>query len=184
MWSGAAEGDTIDRRMTKGESVRTAMRVSSFCVIVTLVLLSAATAAGDTYVIDPDGTGDFPTIQDAVNAATDGDIIELMQGTFTGDGNRDIQVPSRPITIRAEYGGNYMNCQIDCDGSAREEHRGFRFGPEVGTGDATLEGIGIINGYTTGNGGGIRVEGADPTIDNCAVVFCTADGSDTKGGGI
>jgi len=55
-WSGAAEGATIDRRMTKEESVRTAMRVSSFCVIVALVLLSAATAAGDTYVIDPDGT--------------------------------------------------------------------------------------------------------------------------------
>jgi len=164
--------------------MKTARQVLLQTIVVALLLIAVVTARGDTFVVQLDGTGDFPTIQDAVDAATDGDIIELMQGTFTGDGNRDIQVLSRPITIRAEYGGNYMNCQIDCDGSAREEHRGFRFGPEVGTGDATLEGIGIINGYTTANGGGIRVEGADPTIDNCAVVFCTADGSDTKGGGI
>jgi len=133
--------------------------------------------------LDPDGTGDYPTIQAAINAAFDGDIIELTDGTFEGEGNRDIQVPARPIAILSQS-NDYEACIIDCGGSAREEHRGFRFGPEVGTGDATMEGIGIINGYTTANGGGILIEGASPTIARCAVAMCTADGGTTRGGGV
>jgi hypothetical protein len=42
------------------------------------------------YVVHPYGTGDYPTIQATVTAADDGDIIELTDGTFTGDGNRDV----------------------------------------------------------------------------------------------
>ena len=41
-----------------------------------------------TYLVNPEGTGDFPTIQAAIDAVVDGDIIELNDGTFTGDGNR------------------------------------------------------------------------------------------------
>ena len=159
------------------------MRTGVFGAAAALVILAAGTAAGTIYVVSPDGLGDYPTIQAAVLAATDGDVIELTDGTFTGDGNRDIQVPARPIAIWSQS-GDYMECIIDCGGSAREEHRGFRFGPEVGTGDATLTGVGIINGYTSANGGGILIEEANPTISNCAVAFCTADGGLTRGGGI
>jgi len=161
----------------------TAMRSSALGAAVALVLVLAGAASADTYVVQPDGLGDYPTIQAAVNAAFDGDIIELADGTFTGEGNRDIQVPSRPITIQSQS-GNYEDCIIDCEGSARAEHRGFRFGPEVGTGDVMLKGIGIINGYTTTNGGGIQIYGCEPEIRNCAIAQCTVVGSPLKGGGI
>ena len=40
--------------------------------------LSAAGAA--TYVIRPDGTGNFPNIQAAINAVAPGDTLELADG--------------------------------------------------------------------------------------------------------
>ena len=122
--------------------------------IAALLAAVAGTASAATYVVQADGLGDFPTIQAAVLAAGDDDIIELTDGIFTGEGNRDIMVPARPITIRSES-DDYLLCMIDCEGSARAEHRGFWFEDAVGTGDVTLQGIGIINGYTTTGGGGI-----------------------------
>ncbi len=159
----------------------TATRARAFGVAVAFILVAAGTATGATYVVSPDGLGDYPTIQAAVNAATDGDIIELADGTFTGDGNRDIAVPSRPITIRSQS-SNYLDCVIDCEGSARAEHRGFRFETAVGSGNVMLENIGIVNGYVTDGGGGIWIIGADPTIDGCAIAFCTAGGASNGGG--
>ena len=37
-----------------------------------------------TYVVDPYGTGDFPTIQAAIDAAADGDVICLTNGHSSG----------------------------------------------------------------------------------------------------
>jgi hypothetical protein len=48
---------------------------------------TAATATGAAYVIHPHGSRDFPTIQAAVVAAIDGDVVELVNGTFRGSGN-------------------------------------------------------------------------------------------------
>ena len=66
----------------------------------TLVLILSGAAVSETYIVNPEGTGDFPTIQAAVDAASDGDLIELADGTFTGDGNRDIDY----LTIIDEAG--------------------------------------------------------------------------------
>ncbi|MCK4511978.1 hypothetical protein KAW64_09575, partial [bacterium] len=163
--------------------MNTVKRAGLFSIVIAVVLAAGGAAMAATFVISPDGLGDYPTIQAAVNAATDGDIIELTDGTFTGDGNRDIAVPSRPITIRSQS-GNCMDCVIDCEGSARAEHRGFRFETAVGTGDVTLEDIGIINGYVSDGGGGIWIIGASPRIDGCAISMCTVAGNYNKGGGI
>jgi pectin methylesterase-like acyl-CoA thioesterase len=66
-----------------------------------LLLISTSTPAfAATYVVSPDGSGDFPTIQAAIDAAVDGGIIELTDGTFTGDGNRDIDYAGKSITVR------------------------------------------------------------------------------------
>jgi hypothetical protein len=145
--------------------------------------LASSPAAGSTYTIRPDGSGDYATIQAAVDAAGPGDIIELVNGTYTGDGNRDIVVPAVDLTIRSE-GGVVEDCTIDCGGSARSVHRGFYFASS-GAGSATLQGIGVINGYVSADGGGgIWVAGSSPTITDCAVGFCTATGSSAKGGGL
>ena len=56
-----------------------------------VVWLYASTTVAATYVVTADGSGDFPTIQAAISAAINGDVIELTDGTFTGEGNRDIE---------------------------------------------------------------------------------------------
>jgi predicted outer membrane repeat protein len=134
--------------------------------------LLALPAGARTYVITPAGTGDFGTIQAALNAVSDGDVIELINGTFTGPGNRDLDYLGKAVTVRS-VSGNPINCVIDCTGSHAEAHRGFYF--HYGATEATrLEGITIKNGYvpaTTGNpwGGAILCYNASPTITNCVL---------------
>ena len=161
---------SVPRAQAKEETVRTAIRTGLFIVV---LVATAGTATADTYVIQPDGSGDYPTIQAAVNAAAHGDTVELVDGTYTGDGNRDIVIPAQFIWIRGQS-GNYMNCIIDCEGGPGEEHRGFHLTGELGTGDVTIMDIAIMYGYTTGVGGGIWIEDAEPEIRDCAVAFCTA----------
>ncbi|MBN2564087.1 MAG: hypothetical protein JXB46_00090 [Candidatus Eisenbacteria bacterium] len=57
-------------------------------------------------------TGCWRDIESAgcLSAATDGYTIELTNLTFTGDGDKDIIVPSRPITIRSQVGRYGQGC--------------------------------------------------------------------------
>jgi hypothetical protein len=50
------------------------------------LLILAPVAATEIYAVRPDGIGDFPTIQAAINAAHDGDVIVLAEGTFSSPG--------------------------------------------------------------------------------------------------
>ena len=116
-------------------------------------------------VVKPDGTGDYPTIQAAIEAC-DCDTILLADGRFMGDGNRDIDFLGCATVVRSQNGAEA--CTIDCGGP---EHRGFSFisgeGPE-----SVLEGVTIINGYklwSDPNGGGILCEGSSPTLRGCRI---------------
>ena len=107
----------------------------------------AVSVSATIHVVKPDGTGDFPTIQAAVDASTDGAIVELTDGTFAGDGNRDIDYARKAIVIRSQS-GNPDACIIDCQGSAPEPHRGFLFTNDEGP-DSVLEGFTITNGFAS-----------------------------------
>ena len=61
--------------------------------------LAVASADARTWHIQPDGTGDAPTIQAAVDQAIDGDVVELANGTFEGSGNRGVFVGGMSLTI-------------------------------------------------------------------------------------
>ena len=112
---------------------------------------------GETYVVNPEGTGDFPTIQAAIAGVQHGDVIELTDGTFTGDGNRDMDYLGKAITIRSQS-GNPQACIIDCAGSRGDPHRGFSFVSDEGP-ESVLEGVTIANGYLPPPGWGAGVEG-------------------------
>jgi hypothetical protein len=130
--------------------------------------LLAGPAFGSTYVVNPDGTGDFPTIQAAVDAAVNGDVIELGSGVFTGDGNRDVDYLGKAITIRSQGGPGA--CVIDCQGSAGEPHRGFYFFLLEGP-DSVLGGVTITHGRSWG-GAAVYCYGihCSPTITRCVFV--------------
>ncbi len=146
-----------------------------------LVSCSAMVAFGATYLVKPDGSGDFPNILQAVIAAQPGDVIELGSGTFTGSGNRDVGFEGKSITIRSQ-GGDPAQCIIDCQGSAQASHRAFLFINGEGPG-AILEGVTIIHGYSVW-GGGVAIMGstATPRITNC--VFSQNASPASEGGGI
>ncbi|PIE75870.1 hypothetical protein CSA17_05225 [bacterium DOLJORAL78_65_58] len=106
-----------------------------------------------TYVIRPDGTGALPTIQAALNMAATGDTIALADGTFTGDGNRDLDFLGKAVTLLGQSGDPELAI-IDCGGSLAQPHRAFVFqnGENV---TSVVQDIGITNGNVGGDGGAI-----------------------------
>jgi hypothetical protein len=90
-------------------------------------LLPFSVAEAEVWVLNPDGTGDLPTIQEAISAvAHSGDIIELTDGVYTGYGNRDLHNMGKSFLIRSQS-GNPANCIVDIQGSEDEWHWGIAY---------------------------------------------------------
>jgi predicted outer membrane repeat protein len=132
--------------------------------------VSSLVASASTYLVRPDGLGDFPFIQDAINAAVNGDVIELTSGIFSGPRNWNLDYSGKAITIRAQ-GGPGSVCIIDCWGMARGVIFQSGEGPE-----SRLEDVTIINGHTIQDGGACVVTGASPTFIGCEFSYSTAYG--------
>ena len=152
-------------------------------LIPSMIIALSAAASGATYLVCPDGSGDFLTIQEAIVASDSGDIVELCSATFTGDGNRDIDYGGKAITVRSQS-GNPEACIIDCQGSESDLHRGFYFHSGEDS-NSVLQGVTITNGYVMGiptdNGGAVLCcSTSSPTITNCRITSSRA----FLGGGI
>ncbi len=136
-----------------------------------LIVGLAITASAETIVVKSNGNGDYPTIQEAIDAASDGDVIQLENGTYKGPGNRDLSFHGKALRV-ASASDNPMSCIIDCEGSEADPHRGFLFESGEGSG-SVLRGICITGGYTSGAwpedaGGGIYCRNStSPSIENC-----------------
>lgn len=91
-----------------------------------LLALLAAPAFAVTWVVHPDGTGDVPTIQAAIDSAHSGDVVELTDGVYLGDQNRDLVVYDESVLVRSAS-GDPTSCIIDCQGSASAAHWGISF---------------------------------------------------------
>jgi hypothetical protein len=140
---------------------------------------------------------DFGTIQEAIEAAVDGDVIEVAPGRYTGPGNRDIDFLGRAITVRSVSGPDATI--IDCTGTAGDSaisHRGFYF-HRAEKQNSVLSGFTVKGGRIGGSeippahaqwrpspahpiGGGIYCEYSSPTIIDCVISSCDAE----VGGGI
>jgi len=117
-----------------------------------LLVLAPSAVLGSIIEVNPEGP---LTIQAAVDMAQDGDQIVLLNGTFTGPGNRDITFRGKQLIVRSEDNLPAL-CTIDCQGSAADPHRGFRF-EDGETLESVVSGITITNGYMNDWGGGIMV---------------------------
>ena len=60
---------------------------------------------GDPTISDPDEDGSaahpFDAIQEGINAALPSDEVVILDGTYTGDGNRDLDFGGKDITVRS-----------------------------------------------------------------------------------
>ena len=109
--------------------------------------------------------GDQPTIQAGIDAASDGDTVLVADGTYTGEGNKNLDFKGKAITVQSENGAE--SCIIDCE----NEGRGFYFHTGEGV-DSVVSGFTITNGRPTGatlHSGGIYCSSSSPTITNCII---------------
>ncbi|MCJ7778912.1 MAG: right-handed parallel beta-helix repeat-containing protein, partial [Sedimentisphaerales bacterium] len=149
-------------------------RLSLSLVVIWGLLFCSVVHAGTLYVPSVENS----TIQDAINAASNGDIIIVSPGNYTGIGNRDLVFSGKAITVRSMHPDDpcvVASTIIDCQGLGRA----FYFHSGEGT-TAVVWGITIKNGDAD-YGGGIECFGASPTIKNCTLSNCTAT---AYGGGI
>jgi parallel beta-helix repeat protein len=150
-----------------------------------LLLVVSCPAEAVTITVKADGTGDYPTIQAAIDAAVNGDELVAEPGTYTGPGNRDIDFLGKAITVRSTDPNDpniVAATIIDCNGTESEPHRGFKFhnGEDA---NSILNGLTIINAYDIHSrpcGGGISCYQSSPTIINCHI----SNNSARRGGGI
>ena len=137
---------------------------------------TAGEALAATFSVAPDGSGDFPTIQSAIDSAMDGDIIELLPGTFRGDGNREIDFLGKDVVLRSMT-DDPATCVIDCE----EETFGLRM-IRGESRDAVVRGITITRGREAAFGA-VFVFQASPTVENCRFIGNVA-WTGTSGGAI
>ena len=141
-----------------------------------VVLLVTATLAPAATRLVPD---EYATIQAAIDAAVDGDVVIIAPDTYTGSGNRDIDFGGKAITVQStdpQDSAVVAATVIDCQNSGR----GFIFQNNEGL-HSILSGLTIVNGYTSSSGGGIYCYGSSPTVTNCTFDRNSAEGN---GGGI
>ena len=62
----------------------------------------AAAANADTIYVCWDGSGDYLTIQEGIDAASNGDEVVVCDGTYTGDGTRNLDFGGKAITVRSQ----------------------------------------------------------------------------------
>ena len=149
---------------------RSATRGIRTYVLTAVLAFTVPVAWGATLTVP----GDYATIQAAIDAAVDGDIVEIADGTYTGDGNKNLDFGGKAITVRSAS-GDPATCIIDCE----QDGRGFYFHSGEGP-DSTVESLTVMNGTAgVGVGGGVYCgDDSSPTFDNC--VF---SGNSAGGGG-
>lgn len=152
--------------------VRLAVRVGWACVAI-------GAARADTLRVP----GQFPTIQAAIDAAGSGDIVELADGTYRGEGNVNLDRSGR---IRSAS-GDPARCIIDCEGAAHAFVGPHDVSGVTVTNAASyafylsywdLGAVYVRNCVIIGNGGGVAVE------QECAAALVACRIIDNSGNGI
>jgi predicted outer membrane repeat protein len=125
------------------------------------------------YLVDPEGNGDWLTVQGAISAAGSGWVIALADHEYSGEGNWDLDCEGKALTITSQ-GGDPEACKIDCYDEA-EGHFGILFESGVLGRELVLRGITIAGGYRAAAGGGAvaclgGIDRSDLEAENCVFI--------------
>ena len=161
----------IRSRPTGPKSFLSGVLVQALIIFLCVVLPYGAAADGATLQVPEGG---YATIQEAIDAASNGDTVLVADGVYKGLGNRNLDFRGKAIVVRSEKGPRHTI--INCEGEAR----GFYFhGWEKRT--SVVSGFTITHGYDKDEGGGIYCYKSSPTITDCRITECTVR---LKGGGV
>jgi len=162
-------------------------RVRTYLAASLLALSLISTAGARIITVDDDAPADFNDIQAAIIDANNGDTVEIQPGTYTGNGNRDIDFLGKAITVRSKDPNNpniVAATIIDCYEGGRfpDKHLGFAF-KSAESEASILAGLTIVNGrgrleefenppFGTQSrtvGGAIYCDGSSPIIRQCVI---------------
>lgn len=150
------------------------MKKNYFAVYIFALALSIVFSFTDAFGAVIHVPADQPTIQAGIDAAEIGDTILVADGTYTGDGNIEINFKGKAITVQSEKGPE--STIIDCN----QLGRAFFFYNQENE-DSVLSGFTIKNGLVSDYGGAIFCYYySSPTIINCII----KDNSSYYGGAI
>jgi predicted outer membrane repeat protein len=127
-------------------------------LVLTVIALSPGLFAASILVPD-----EQPTIQAGVNAASNGDTVQVAAGTYTSSGNWDINPVGKTLVIRAVDGPSLT--VIDCGSGLGQAHSAFVVNGT--TADLTVEGFSIQSSLIEG----VEVDTAAVTLKNCRFEF-------------
>jgi hypothetical protein len=132
-------------------------RWASCAMALVLLAVLGSAGAGEWYV-----PSEYPTIQAAIDACVDGDVVTVADGVYTGPGNKNLDSHCKAITVRSAS-GDPQTCIIDCE----HDGRGFNFACAVP--GVEISGFTVRNGQVLDSpGGGMDVRGRGPfTVANC-----------------
>ena len=126
----------------------------------------------DSSISDPceEGSPDHPfdSMQEAIDVCYQGDTVIVLNGIYTGEGNRDIDFDGKAITVKSQNGPDM--CIIDCQGSFSDPYCGFNFQSDE-NGNSVLDGFTIIHASGSAIFCGDDFDGREssPLIKNCVV---------------
>jgi len=151
-------------------------------IAVLAVLAGVAVSHARIITVDDDGAADFSTIQAAIDDANDGDTVEIQAGTYTGEGNRDIDFLGKAITVRSTDPDDWAVVRatvIDCESQGRGFH--FHSGEDA---NSVLAGLTITKGSNP-MGGAMYIDDCSPLISNCIITdnLAPTGGSEVGDGG-
>lgn len=166
-----------------------------------MLALAAPASSQATFVVDDDAPGPgsgsfadpFPTIQQGVDAASDGDIVVVLAGVYDA-----FDVVGKGVTVRSRFGAEATVVEI---GGAGDEIRfdgtptgaallGLTFDRSGGPGRPLVEVVSgtlevadsrFVDGFASPSGGGLCVSGSTVTVRGSEFVGCRAQ---NDGGGI
>lgn len=119
--------------------------------VIAAIILTTGVVEGDTINVP----GDYPTIQEGITAAEDGDTVLLADGTYTGPGNFNIDFQGKAIEVTSSGGAE------KCILTDSEHDPVFVFSNREGP-DSFLVNLTIQNAYSA-----VNALDASPTIVGC-----------------
>jgi parallel beta-helix repeat protein len=166
------------------------MRYICTSIVATLAFIGTSIAATINV------PGDYATIQGAIDASSNGDVIAIAAGTYY---EANLDTDNKAITIGSASGNLDVTIDAQQGGSVFVINSGEGSGTEIKdlviTGGNATQGGGIycrisnptisgctIEGNTANEGGGIFCLSSNPTISGCTIEGNTANGG--RGGGV